>query len=79
MTGGYVYRGEAIPALVGTYLFADFCLGALEGLRLERDRIVHEQLGPTVEAVSSFGEDAAGELYVLSLAGGVYRLVPAAG
>ncbi len=79
VTGGYVYRGEEIPALVGTYLFADFCLGALEGLRLEGDRIVHEQLGPTVEAVSSFGEDAAGELYVLSLAGGVYRLVPTAG
>ena len=79
VTGGYVYRGEAIPALVGTYLFADFCLGALEGLRVEGDRIVHEELGPTVDAVSSFGQDAEGELYVLSLAGGVYRLEPAAG
>ena len=40
------------------------------------DAAVVTDLGPTVQAVSSFGEDAAGELYVLSLAGGVYRVVP---
>ena len=77
VTGGYVYRGAAIPDLVGTYVFADFCLGELEGLRLDGGKVVHEQLGAAVGAVSSFGEDAAGELYVLSLAGGVYRLAPA--
>ena len=37
VTGGYVYRGAAIPDLVGTYVFADFCVGALEGLRLDGD------------------------------------------
>ena len=77
VTGGYVYRGAVIPDLVGTYVFADFCLGAIEGLRLDGDEVVHQQLGAPVQAVSSFGEDAQGELYVLSLAGGVYRLVPA--
>jgi len=77
VTGGYVYRGEAIPDLAGIYVFADFCLGAIEGLRLDGDQVVHDQLGATVQAVSSFGEDAQGELYVLSLAGGVYRLAPA--
>ena len=77
VTGGYVYRGRAIPDLVGTYVFADFCLGELEGLRLGGGEVVQEQLGVAVGPVSSFGEDAQGELYVLSLAGGVYRLVPA--
>jgi glucose/arabinose dehydrogenase len=76
VTGGYVYRGEAIPDLVGAYVFADFCLGKLEVLRADGGAFVAADLGPTVEAVSSFGEDAAGELYVLSLAGGVYRLAP---
>lgn len=76
VTGGYVYRGDAIPALVGSYVFADFCLGKLEALRDDGDEVVAADLGPTVQAVSSFGEDAKGELYVLSLTGGVYRLVP---
>jgi glucose/arabinose dehydrogenase len=77
VTGGYVYRGAAIPDLVGTYVFADFCLGKIEGLRLDGDQVVHEQLGVAAGPVSSFGEDAQGELYILSLAGGVYRLAPA--
>jgi glucose/arabinose dehydrogenase len=76
VTGGYVYRGGAIPDLVGAFVFADFCLGKLEVLRADGGAFVATDLGPTVEAVSSFGEDAAGELSVLSLAGGVYRLVP---
>jgi hypothetical protein len=76
VTGGYVYRGAAIPDLVGTYVFADFCLGKIEGLRLDGDQVVHEQLGVAAGPVSSFGEDTQGELYVLSLAGGVYRLAP---
>ena len=75
VTGGYVYRGAAIPDLVGGYVFADFCVGKLEILRDDGEPTVAD-LGPTVQAVSSFGQDATGELYVLSLAGGVYRLVP---
>jgi glucose/arabinose dehydrogenase len=78
VTGGYVYRGQDIPALQGAYVFGDFCLGKLEALRLRggaEPRVV--ELGPVVENLSSFGEDANGELYALSLSGPVYRLVSA--
>ncbi len=75
--GGYVYRGEAIPSLVGTYVYSDLCHGRLQGLRSRDGQVRHIDLGRTVQAVSSFGEDAAGELYVLSLTGRVYRLRPA--
>lgn len=78
VTGGYVYRGEAIPDLVGAYVFGDFCRGRLEAFVLEEGRASrHRELGPTVRNLASFGEDAAGELYVLSLSGPVYRLDPA--
>ncbi len=77
VTGGYVYRGESIPGLYGAYVFADFCLGQLEALRLQDGRVVdHRRLGPVVPNVSSFGEDARGELYAMSLGGGLYRLAP---
>jgi glucose/arabinose dehydrogenase len=78
VTGGYVYRGRDIPALVGAYVFADFCQGRLEAFRLEGGRTRgFDELGPEVANVASFGEDADGELYVLSLSGPVFRLVPA--
>jgi hypothetical protein len=77
VTGGYVYRGRDIPQLVGAYVFADFCRGRLEALRLRNGRVEgHDELGPTVANLASFGEDADGELYVLSLSGPVFRLVP---
>ena len=66
MTGGYVYRGSAIPALRGFYLFADFGSGrvwAMRGPAARRARCP----GPTVGSrqIASFGEDARGELYVV--------------
>jgi glucose/arabinose dehydrogenase len=77
VTGGYVYRGESIPDLYGAYVFADFCLGNLEALRLQDGRVVdHRVLGPVVPNLSSFGEDARGELYAMSLGGALYRLAP---
>jgi glucose/arabinose dehydrogenase len=77
VTGGYVYRGEAIPDLSGAYVFGDFCLGRLEALRLRDGRVVkHWALGPVEPGLASFGQDASGELYVLSLSGDVFRLVP---
>ena len=77
ITGGYVYRGSAIPSLVGAYVFGDFCLDQLEAIRVKGGRVVDQAaLGVGVPSVSSFGQDANGELYVLSLAGGVYRLAP---
>jgi glucose/arabinose dehydrogenase len=77
VTGGYVYRGESIPDLYGAYVFADFCLGALQAIRLEGGRVIdHRVLGPIVANLSSFGEDARGELYAMSLGGALYRLAP---
>ncbi|MEX2405804.1 MAG: PQQ-dependent sugar dehydrogenase [Actinomycetota bacterium] len=78
VTGGYVYRGQDVPALVGAYVFADFCQGRLEAFRLEDGQARgFDELGPEVANIASFGEDADGELYVLSLSGPVFRLVPA--
>ena len=75
MIGGVVYRGSAIPALRGAYVFADYCRGGLEAIRLDAaGGVEHLDLGVTLLDVSSFGADASGELYVTSVDGGVYRL-----
>ena len=75
VTGGYVYRGAAVPALQGVYLFADYCSGLLWGLGEGPDGAwVTSQPLETGLNVSSFGEDAAGELYLTDLNGGVYRV-----
>jgi glucose/arabinose dehydrogenase len=74
VTGGYVYRGQRIAALRGRYVFADFCKGEILTLVERGGGMEARRLGPQVESVASFGEDAAGELYVLSLGGGLYRL-----
>ncbi len=79
ITGGHVYRGSAIPSLVGTYVFGDFCQGRLWGLTLDdQGQATQIELGLSVDPVTlvSFGEDAAGELYVLSFDDTVYRLEP---
>jgi hypothetical protein len=76
--GGYVYRGRRLPDLVGHYFYADYCAGWIRSFRYAEGR-AHQhrqwQVG-RVGDVLSFGEDAAGELYVLSADGRVYRLVP---
>jgi hypothetical protein len=78
VTGGDVYRGSAIKGLDGAYVFGDFCTGRLVAIRLRDGRVSDRAfLGPIVENLSSFGEDADGELYALSLSGGLYRLAPA--
>jgi glucose/arabinose dehydrogenase len=78
VVGGYVYRGTRVASLAGIYVFADHCEGRLRGIT-QRDGALREQavLGPVVEQPSAFGEDAEGELYVLSLTGPVYRIVTA--
>jgi hypothetical protein len=70
VVGGYVYRGAAIPGLGGTYIFSDNCRGQLVAAI---GGATHD-LGVTVSQPSSFGEDASGELWVLSLSGPVFRL-----
>lgn len=80
ITGGHVYRGSAIPHLVGTYVFGDFCVGHIWGLRIDaQGAAIRTELGLSVPQVTlvSFGEDAAGELYILSFDDTVYRLEPA--
>ncbi len=77
VTGGYVYRGAEIEGLAGAYVFADYCRGRLEAFVQRDGRATHlRALGPRVDAVASFGQDADGELYVLSLTGTVFRLAP---
>jgi glucose/arabinose dehydrogenase len=77
IVGGYVYRGNAIPALRGAYLFSDYCAGTIRALRYEGGKVVQQRaLGLEVGSLASFGEDQDGELYVLSLSGSVYRIVP---
>ena len=76
--GGYVYRGAAIPSLQGTYFYADYCQGWVRSFRLSgsfaTQRTDWVSLRPGGN-VTSFGQDARGELYVLSEAGTVHRIV----
>ena len=81
ITGGYVYRGSAIPALRGRYLFADFCEGwvrsfVMEGGDATDVRDLSDELAPGGNIVS-FGRDGAGELYIVVQGGEIYRIVPA--
>jgi glucose/arabinose dehydrogenase len=76
ITGGYVYRGAAIPELVGQYFYSDFCSGFLASLSGGTGPAVTSRPWsvPAVESVLSFGEDSAGELYLLSANGTVYQI-----
>jgi glucose/arabinose dehydrogenase len=76
VVGGFVYRGSSIPSLDGWYLYADFCEGELMAARRVGGRVERRDLGLNISSPSSFGQDADGELYVLSLGGPIYRLVP---
>jgi glucose/arabinose dehydrogenase len=76
VTGGYVYRGQALPALNGVYFFGDYCSGLIWATRPVGDgRYETTVFGDAGMQISSFGEDAAGELYVIDHGGAVYRLV----
>ncbi len=67
ITGGYVYRGSAIPGIRGHYFYSDYCAGFLRSFRYENGTAVDQKdWGLTMSSVTSFGVDAAGELYVLS-------------
>lgn len=74
VTGGYVYRGNAVPALRGVYLYADYCSGTVWGLAPDRGEWVTRTLLTTEHRISSFGEDEAGELYVVDHTGRVMRV-----
>lgn len=88
VTGGYVYRGCRMPALAGTYFYGDYCQAFIRSFRIvpgpppsvtdERDRTA--ELAPggpsTIGLITSFGEDARGELYLADRDGEVFKIVP---
>ena len=75
VTGGYVVRDRALIGHYGRYLYGDFCDGRLRSIFLRPGRSFGDiPAAPRVPQLASFGEDALGRLYVVSLAGPVYRL-----
>ena len=81
ITGGYVYRGATLPEIAGRYFYSDFCTGFLRsflfagGSATERTNWDVTPVGN----VQSFGVDSNDELYLMTAAGGVYRLARATG
>ena len=75
VSGGYVYRGTALPALTGVYLFADYCTGLLWGLGRDASGawLMSEPLATGLN-IASFGENAAGELFALDPGGTIYQV-----
>ena len=75
--GGYVVRDRRLPSLYKRYVYADLCEGKLRSLVPHLSRASGDRkLGLSVTTPSSFGEDTRGRVYVASLEGPVYRLVP---
>jgi glucose/arabinose dehydrogenase len=78
VTGGYVSRGPAVPALNGGYVFADYCSGEIFVINSTAgSRPTPVRLLDTSLTISSFGEDSVGNLYLLDHGGGaLYAIVP---
>ena len=88
ITGGYVYRGKKIPALVGWYLCGDYSTGRIYGVKYENGKVLASGVlidprdparsnGQRATQPSSFGEDADGEMFLCDTNGPVYRIVGA--
>jgi glucose/arabinose dehydrogenase len=81
ITGGYVYRGKKLPALRGAYVYADFQMGTIWGLRYENGKLTADDIIVPANGkrnVSSFSEDSNGDLYMISFDGTIYELTEAA-
>lgn len=85
VTGGFAYRGCAMPDLHGTYFYADFCtefirtftvVGGAAQDAADRTADLAPGSGLSIDAITSFGEDARGEMYIVDRGGEVYRIVP---
>jgi hypothetical protein len=75
VVGGYVYRGKARPAQRGLYTLGDYCSGIVWTMRVVEGQVSGVRTEPfRIPSLTSFGEDAAGELYATSHEGTVYRL-----
>ncbi|HET9679394.1 MAG TPA: PQQ-dependent sugar dehydrogenase, partial [Gammaproteobacteria bacterium] len=75
ITGGNVYRGAAIPGLRGDYIYGDFVSGKVWALDYKNGEVYGNTLIAEMTLVSSFGEDAEGELYITSFDGNIYKMV----
>jgi glucose/arabinose dehydrogenase len=75
VTGGYVYRGKAVPAAAGRYFYGDYCSGNIWSLKVDGGRATDVRREPfQVRSLTSFGVDAAGELYLATGNGQIYEL-----
>ena len=76
ITGGYVYRGRAVPSARGRYFYGDYCSGTIWSLRAVKGKLVGRVRREPfkVQGLSSWGQDSAGELYATSLNGTIYKL-----
>ena len=86
VTGGCIYRGSAIPSLVGTYFFGDYCTNKLwsfryNGLNIYEFQDRTSELAAdagSIGSISGWGEDANGEMYICDLGGEIFKIVTAA-
>ena len=80
ITGGYVYHGSRLPVMADYYFYADYCNGFVLSFRYNGGNVTTQldwtQLLSPGSSISSFGQDAKGELYIVTLSGSVYRIVP---
>jgi len=84
ITGGFVYRGCAMPDLASQYFFSDYCGDFLRTVEISGGTAINpanrtgdaESAGANISGVVSFGEDARGEIYIVSQGGAVYRIEP---
>jgi glucose/arabinose dehydrogenase len=79
VTGGFIYRGRAIPTLAGAYVYGDYCSGKIWAFRYDSGRVTElDEMVASGFQISSFAVDNAGEIYALSHAdaGGVFKIVP---
>jgi len=74
VTGGYVYRGSAMPELDGWYVYGDYCSGRVWAVNTADDESAPVQLANTGATITSFAQDAAGELYLVTFDHGIRRL-----
>ncbi|MFT4539719.1 MAG: glucose/arabinose dehydrogenase [Planctomycetota bacterium] len=87
ITGGYRYRGNDIGGLQGTYFFADYCSNDIYSFEFNGSSISNltnrtGQLAPDIGSIaniSAFGEDGAGEMYIVDIGGEIFKIVPACG
>jgi hypothetical protein len=77
VTGGHVYRGSALPELAGHYFYSDFCSGFLRSFLLVNGVATQQRDWgvPAPGMVTSMGEDSAGELYLVTVSGGLWKVV----